>query len=407
MKSSFLVKFTKISFLALATMPFLKANYNSKVIILCAILVLISFFKIKNRHKVNIKDFVFTLPFFMFLFYEILSSNFNLDRVLLGLPFLIFPVIFLLRPKFIKEKIFNLTFLVFQIAVLLQSLIYLIVFLKENSIFRLFDISTHNIPFFRAYVTNNYLTELHPTYFSSFLLFSLTISLFKFNKIKPFQVFNIIFSFLFIILFSSRIIILLLLLTFVFYIIFLASKNRKKQSLIISAITLVGFLFIANTKVVKERFYEIKEQMNKPIIGNYYNSSNTRLAIYKCDYLLVKELPFFGFGNNLQKKLNQCYADNNESNFYKVSVFNTHNYYLNLILYGGWFFFLFFAIYLFFIFKRIRKNPLHLFVFIQFLLINLTENYLSRHYGVVLFCYFTMLFITINKDEKDTRPKHV
>lgn len=407
MKSNFLNTCTKISFLALATLPFLKANYNSKVIIICAVLVLVSFFKSSNKHPINVKDFVFTLPFFMFLFYEILSGSLNLSKILLGLPFLIFPIIFLLKPKFINKKLFNLSLLIFQIAVLLQSFIYLIVFLKENSIFRLFNISTQNIPFFREYVTNNYLIELHPTYFSSFLLFSLTVSLFKFTKIKLFHFYNIISSLLFIILFSSRIIILLLLLTFVFYIIFLASKNRKKQSLIISTIALVAFLFIVNTKVVKDRFYEIKEQMNKPIVGNYYNSSNTRLAIYKCDYLLVKELPFFGFGNELQKKLNQCYADNNDSNFYQISVFNTHNYYFNLILYGGWFFFLLFILYLFFIFKGIRKKPLHLFVFIQFLLINLTENYLSRHYGVVLFCYFTMLFITINKDEKNTRLREV
>jgi O-antigen ligase len=162
---------------------------------------------------------------------------------------------------------------------------------------------------------------------------------------------------------------------------------------------LTVFLFIANTKVVKDRFYEIKEQMNNPIVGSYYNSSNTRLAIYKCDYLLIKEVPFFGFGNNLQIKLNQCYADNNNSEFYQISVFNTHNYYFNLILYGGWFFLFLFLIYLFFIFERIKKNPLHLFVFIQFLLINLTENYLSRHYGIVLFCYFVVIFVTINKDE--------
>jgi O-antigen ligase len=275
----------------------------------------------------------------------------------------------------------------------------LFVFLKENSIFKLLDISSHNIPFFREYVTNNYLIELHPTYFSSFLLFSITISLFKFIKKRFFHFFNIISSLFFIVLFSSRIIILLLLLTFVCYIIFIAYKNRKKESLIIGVIVLTVFLFIANTKVVKDRFYEIKEQMNNPIVGSYYNSSNTRLAIYKCDYLLIKEVPFFGFGNNLQIKLNQCYADNNNSEFYQISVFNTHNYYFNLILYGGWFFLFLFLIYLFFIFERIKKNPLHLFVFIQFLLINLTENYLSRHYGIVLFCYFVVIFVTINKDE--------
>ena len=405
MRIDFLEKFTKISFLALATLPFLKANYNSKVIILWAVVVLVSFFKIKRKHKFSINYMVYTLPFFMFFFYEIFSGSFNLSRIILVLPFLIFPTIFLLKPKFINEYIFNLSFLIFQISVLLQSFIYLFVFLKENSIFKLLDISSHNIPFFREYVTNNYLIELHPTYFSSFLLFSITISLFKFVKIRFFHFFNIISSLFFIVLFSSRIIILLLLLTFVCYIIFIASKNRKKESLIIGVIVLTVFLFIANTKVVKDRFYEIKEQMNNPIVGSYYNSSNTRLAIYKCDYLLIKEVPFFGFGNNLQIKLNQCYADNNNSEFYQISVFNTHNYYFNLILYGGWFFLFLFLIYLFFIFERIKKNPLHLFVFIQFLLINLTENYLSRHYGIVLFCYFAVIFVTINKNEQNTRLK--
>lgn len=405
MRIDFLEKFTKISFLALATLPFLKANYNSKVIILWAVVVLVSFFKIKRKHKFSINNMVYTLPFFMFFFYEIFSGSFNLSRIILVLPFLIFPIIFLLKPKFINEYIFNLSFLIFQISVLLQSFIYLFVFLKENSIFKLLDISSHNIPFFREYVTNNYLIELHPTYFSSFLLFSITISLFKFVKIRFFHFFNIISSLFFIVLFSSRIIILLLLLTFVCYIIFIASKNRKKESLIIGVVVLTVFLFIANTKVVKDRFYEIKEQMNNPIVGSYYNSSNTRLAIYKCDYLLIKEVPFFGFGNNLQIKLNQCYADNNNSEFYQISVFNTHNYYFNLILYGGWFFLFLFLIYLFFIFERIKKNPLHLFVFIQFLLINLTENYLSRHYGIVLFCYFVVIFVTVNKDEQNTRLK--
>jgi len=149
MRSDFLEKFTKISFLALATFPFLKANYNSKVIVLWAILVLVSFFKIKSKHKFNIKNIVYTLPFFMFFLYEILSGNFNLSRIILGLPFLIFPVIFLIRPKFIEEYIFNLSLLIFQISVFFQSFIYLVVFLKENSIFKLLDISSHNIPFFR------------------------------------------------------------------------------------------------------------------------------------------------------------------------------------------------------------------------------------------------------------------
>jgi len=36
---------------------------------------------------------------------------------------------------------------------------------------------------------------------------------------------------------------------------------------------------------------------------------------------------------------------------------------------------------------------------IQFLLINLTENYFSRHYGIVLFTYLISMFIFIKERE--------
>lgn len=396
----------KIVFLALATIPLLKPNYNSIIIIIFTIICISINIKTKQKNNFNKKNVILTLPFFMFLFYEILFNSFDLSRVLLELPFLIFPFLLILKPYFINKKTVNLSFNIFQVSVLLQSVIYLFIFLKKNSIDKILNISNANIPFFREYVTGNYLIEIHPTYFSSFLLFSITISFFKFNSNKFLNSLNLIISSLFVILFSSRIIIIILILTILSFIVFLILKNNKKTGLTLGLAGITIFILIFNTKVVKERFLEIKEHINKPIVGNYYNSSNTRLAIYKCDYLLIKKIPFIGFGANLQKQLNKCYADNNDSEFYKISVFNTHNYYLYLILYGGWFFFIFFMIYLFFIFNRIKNNTLHLFIFFQILLINLTENYFSRHYGVVLFCYFTMLFIIINNNERNSKSKY-
>ena len=160
-------------------------------------------------------------------------------------------------------------------------------------------------------------------------------------------------------------------------------------------------LIYPSRNLVKERFGEIRTEINKPIVGNYYNSTNTRMAIIRCSIILLKEVPFFGFGDKLQQKLNDCYALTNDSEFYKISTFNTHNYYFNLILYGGWLFLVAFLIYIVFLFKKLKYSALALFLLMQFLLINLTENYFSRHYGVVLFTYFTTLFIFINeKDEK-------
>jgi hypothetical protein len=48
---------------------------------------------------------------------------------------------------------------------------------------------------------------------------------------------------------------------------------------------------------------------------------------------------------------------------------------------------------------------LAVFLFFQFLSINLTENYLSRHYGLVLFCYFTSLFMFFKKERINARVK--
>ncbi len=149
--------------------------------------------------------------------------------------------------------------------------------------------------------------------------------------------------------------------------------------------------------IIKDRFDEIRTEINKPIVGSYYNSTNTRVAIIKCSTILLKQVPFFGFGDELQKELNDCYGRMNDSQFYKISTFNTHNYYFNLILYGGWLFLIVFLIYIVFVYKNIKYSTLGLFLLMQFLLINLTENYFSRHYGVVLFTYFTSLFIFIKE----------
>lgn len=394
-------KFTKLAFISLAALPLLKPNHNSMIIILCMLLTLFHLFKIKNKIKINLNILLYLIPFFLFLIYELISQTFNSKTILLNLPFLVFPLLFLLKPNFIDTKIRDKSFKVFQISVVLQTLFFFVTFLKTNALSTLFNISKENIPFFREFVTNNYYFEIHPTYFSSYLLLSITISLFKFKESIFINFLNIIFSFFFIILFSSRIIIILLILTLLFYLSYslFLKVSSKKSLFIIGIIPVVIFLFFLKSSFVLNRFYEIKNEINKPIVGNYYNSTNTRLAIYKCDVILTKEMPFWGYGDSLQKELNNCYAKNNDSDFYKISTFNTHNYYFYLLLYGGVFFILTFLFYLFMIFKKIKYSLFGIFIFFQFLLINLTENYLSRHYGIVLFCYFTSLFIFFNKEK--------
>jgi len=399
--------FTKWAFISLATLPLLKPSHNSIIIILCALLTSFYFFNTKIKKRFESKNLTYLLPFFLFLCYELISKSYNLQTILLNLPYLIFPLLFIYKPNFINNKVRDKSFVVFQISVVIQTLLFFVTFLRKNSLSTLFNISNENIPFFREYVMNNYLFEIHPTYFSSYLLFSITISFFKFKESKIFYFLNILFSIFFIFLFSSRIIILLLFVTILSFVIyhFLLKGAKSKSLVVVGTIILLTGLFFLKSSFILNRFYEIKNEINKPVVGNYYNSTNTRIAIYKCDIFLTRDSPFWGYGNELQKELNKCFAENNNSNFYKINVFNTHNYYYHLILYGGILFLLVFLFYFYSVFKNIKYSLLGVFLFFQFLSINLTENYLSRHYGLVLFCYFTSLFMFFKKERINARVK--
>ena len=400
MKNKTLERITKWSFLGLALIPLLKENLNSILIIICALLTLVYTIQSKEKKKITPHLWILTLPFWMFLMRELFTQDNNFERVLLYLPFLIFPFIFAFKPVYIENTIKIKSLLVFQISVVLQCIIYGIIFLANNPINKLFYVQ-NNIPFFREYVSENYVFEIHPTYFSSFLLASFTISFFTLikNKKKIFAIINMVVMVFFILLFSSRMIILLLLLTIVFALIYLIFQKGLKHAtvILISLVVLLSILMYPTKNVIGERFNEIKTEINKPIVGDYYNSTNTRMAILKCSFIVLKEAPFFGYGNLLQEKLNNCYKENNNSSFYLKHTFNTHNYYINLAAYGGWIFLLLFIAYLFYVYKKIKYSALGLFLFAQFLLINVTENYFSRHYGIVLFVYVTSMFIFIKE----------
>lgn len=404
MKSNWIEKVTKLSFLGLALVPLLKENANSILIIICALLTLVYNIQSKEKRKLKPEIWILTLPFWMFFLHELLTQDNNFDSVLIHLPFLIFPLLFAFKPSYITNNLKIKSLFVFQISVLLQCFIYVVIFLANNPISKFFYV-TNNIPFFREYVSGNYLFEIHPTYFSSFLLVSFTISVFSLIKYKRtiFAFINVAIMIFFIFLFSSRMIILTLLLSILFAVIYLILQKGLKQSILIllTGAVLLTVLIYPARNVIGDRFKEIKTEINKPIIGDYYNSTNTRMAILKCSFIVLKEVPFFGYGDKLQEKLNNCYEENNNSNFYLKHTFNTHNYYINLVAYGGWTFLLLFIGYLFYIYKKINYSALAIVLLIQFLILNLTENYFSRHYGIVLFTYLTSMFIFNEKRKSE------
>ena len=178
--------------------------------------------------------------------------------------------------------------------------------------------------------------------------------------------------------------------------IIISFKNGKKKQLLKSIYVFLMFgalFFLAFSGLVKERFNEVRTEINRPLVGNYHNSINIRVAIIKCSFGLLEELPFLGYGKYLQQELNNCYKNSFKSDFYKISTYNTHNYYFNLILYGGWVFLFLFLYYLYYLLRKVNYPTFILIFIVQILIINLTENLFSRHYGIILFIYFISLFL--------------
>lgn len=403
-----LKKLTIISFLSLATLPLFQEHHNSWIIISCLILTLVNLLKSNKKIALNSSFLLLISPFFFVFLVQLLNSTFSLKTVLLNLPFVALPIIFANRPDYINERIKNKSLLIFQISVCVQAVLFFWVFLKNNALSTLFQVSQENIPFFREFVFEHSWVKIHPTYFSAFLLVSVTISLSYINKSRVFHILNFVFCIFFLILFSSRIIILIFFATIGSFILyqFFSNQLSKKMKLGLVLLTFIVMIAFLKSDIVYERFEEIRTEISKPIVGNYYNTTNTRITIWKCDWELIKKAPFFGFGNDLQNQLNQCFASITKSDFYKMNTYNTHNFYIHIVLFGGWLLLLFFLIYFFVVFKWIRYSKLAIILFVQILLINLTENFLWRHYGLVLFTYFTALFVYID-EKRISKPESI
>ena len=120
-----ITKITIVLYLSLACFPLMKANINSIFIIFCILFSIYEF--VKNKRKVVLKSniLIHTSVFWMFLLHEVITLDFNSKTILLHLPFLIFPLLFVFKPNYINDKVKEYSLLVFQGSVVIQSLIYL------------------------------------------------------------------------------------------------------------------------------------------------------------------------------------------------------------------------------------------------------------------------------------------
>lgn len=388
-------------FLLMALYPLMPENIGSMILILAVLIIGLDVVLEKRKLNWSWKQALYTLPFWLFLVYEIVVGPFDVTISLRFLPFLVIPLLFFCRKPIYPQRLKRYFILSFQVSVLILGIYYCTLFLWSNSFSQFTDVNSYNIPFFRDFVGRQAQIQIHPTYYSSFLLVSFTQSLVVLITVKhrsvpklTLNLGNTIFTSLLLLLFSSRIVELAWLLTlFACGLKVIISNKKKAIWVVMTILILLGSLSVIFKGALISRFKEIQTEYNKPVKGDYHNSTNIRVAIMQCSFLLIQDLPINGYGNDVQKKLNNCFEDQYDSDFYKVRDYNSHNFYVYLMLFGGWGFFFLFSFYLGIVFIGIKHSFVAILVFVQLLIINLTENYFFRHYGIVTFNYFMMVYL--------------
>jgi len=377
--------------------PLFKENIATFLFILLAIHTFYLSFKSKT-FVFSKQMFLLTIPFWIVFFSSLLwYSNFSdLQPVNNALYFLVFPLVFFNIPKhfFSTEKL-NFYFEVLKYVVLIISISFFLAFFYFYDFEHLFQYR-YNIPKFRDFIYYEIpIFKIHPTYFTSILIFITTNLILNFIKTKKWINLLLVVWFLFttvVLLAKFNIIFIVLLICFI--VLFKTKISKKSRLFIILLLLLSGFFSYQYIPGIKNRFIEIVDSYNNPPKGMAYDSTNIRVAIFNCNKMIASENFYTGVGfSNLKDELLNCFYSNYDSEFYKNKKYMTHNYYAYIFLSSGVFGFLIFLLYLYkIVVLTIKINSFLLYVVItNVLLVCFIEDFFYRQFGLY---YFSLIFYT-------------
>lgn len=380
--------------------PILKENISSLTVILLALNLLLYKIASKDYTFITKKTFVLTVPFWVILVYSLFSYNFNAGLVHIqhSLFFLIIPLVFALIPtQFFSKEYIWVYFKVLKNICLLITVIYICSYFYNNP-WSQFNRVFYNDSTFRNYVYNEFkLFVIHPAYYTSVLVLCTAQAYDLLLKEKKYWeiIYVLIFVLItFLLLTKLNIVILSAVL---FFMTIFRSTIKIKYKIIASATSMLLFsLLILFTPGINKRFAELYNSYSVKPKDLAFNSTNIRKAIFDCSVDLAKENWLQGVGfENLQAELNNCYASNYDSNFYEITTYMTHNYYLYILISCGILGFLFYCFYLFNIIGIAYKYNLFLLriCLLNILLMCFVEDYFYRHYGILFFNLILMTFI--------------
>lgn len=400
--------------LAIALFPILPTGVES-VLMFSGFLFSLFYFvlegkKFWNKQK-TIQLVLFSSLFLLFSFSLIYTNDIKtgIKFIVRLLPTVLFPAIFLFNDKFsLSDKRFKSITNVYCLAIVL-----ILIFL-HISLFQ--ELYNSNIKFwgFRQLIETK--IKVHGTYLAMWVGFAIIVLLYKIKNEISQKNYFIILLMLFVIgyffywqyIIGSRMPFAATILV-CFFCLF---KNIKQ--IIIASIVVIILTIVLISKVdrIGERFEKLENYNFSFPEGkyedNYPNISNEQIrnGIYFCSYETLKQKPFLGYGvGDVDAKLQSCYdAKFTKTDTYKVTSYNSHNEYLNIILSSGIIGLILFLFSQYYFLKKAFDRKLEIYIsFLFFIFLNfLFENILSRHDGVIFFGFFNSLlfFQTKNSDEK-------
>ncbi|PHR73271.1 MAG: hypothetical protein COA67_03670 [Lutibacter sp.] len=395
------------------------------VVLVLFIIIFKRNFFLKNTKTIGIKPILFLCSWYLFSIITFFWSENTGDYtkiVIRDSAFLIFPVLIIYGIDFLSKKRIEFLLYIFILGVLIQLFIFYIGLndgvnhsTNENlSIFNFYS----NFNRFLKYTPNELLglykwqvdrpfLHIHKAYLSIQCLIGIVFLLYKLPKLSSKSVLLLLFSVF--LVFNGVIVFLFsipnLILLFLFYFVFIVRFLKKRPlltfaflsvfitSIVYYSTTGSGEKYISfQTKKITNLISTIKNQSN---LIEYNKFNNSRLRSYYCAVTSIKKRPFFGYGlGDTKDVLVDCYEEKIFLTEFKERH-NTHNYYLDRLLSGGFvmlFLFLLFFVYCYKIGFQ-KKSKLYL-LFLTIFLVNLLfENVFSRVQGIFTFSILNSLFL--------------
>ncbi len=392
---------------SLGLFPVLKLNHFSLLMMIWFVLALTNAYKNKTFPLLKTHTYTFVVLSFlclMYVFYLPFAENFKelSKSITKSLPFIVFPLGFILNKKIVTKKLVQIIGSVYIISVLVLNFLgwMKVMNFGWNSAWQQNDFYH---PVFRNLFAGA--TSLHLPYLgllSTFAALWLTFRMFSNKKLNVSSLFAIVFLLFSIYIYSARI----ALACYLVGLLFMVWKSITVQTVkwrIVIALPLCAFALFWFSPM-KERYIKVVEKdMVLPNKNQEPHEVNYRYGIWHCATELISENFIAGVGaDKVQQALNDCYTGftyKSYEDFNKVT-YNTHNQYFDQILKFGIIGLILFLVTLFYFYPNasVLYQTFIIVVCVSFL----TENVLDRQIGVVFFSLLNTIFVILktNKVEK-------